>query len=1147
MHITLLEIDNFKSFGRKTKIPLETGFTVVSGPNGSGKSNILDSILFALGITSARGLRAERLTDLINTGSNKNTAEVHVSFSDGTRITRRIKRTANGYYSYNYLNGRLCKQGDVLSFLAGHGIKPQGYNIVMQGDVARIMEMSDIERRKIVDEIAGVSEFDQKREQSMAELEVVRWRIEREEILLHELIERQELLKVEREAALAFRRLQDELDSFIAKRNVVKLREKKREEIEITGMIADTDRALSRINDDIAHDEHEKAFLRDEMKGIDEEIRQKSGPEYLRLLSQIEESKGAIRTSEQGIQRNTRDRETNLEAINRKFADIRRSEATVKERTESIRNLSIDRANLGMELSTLKTKMEKAETELRAASKDSEGAQVEIFSCMQQLEERKAERSRLLSEKDTVIERSRIRVSERERLAPRLQAARDERSEKEREIREASADLGQIRSVQKVHDQQLSAVEKKAMTLRGSYEEVRAEIRSLEQKLMQLEARQQAHGEAGGRAVEAVLGMGGVHGTIAHLGKAPPEYSTALNIAAGGRLNHVVCQDDSIAADAIRFLKEQRLGRATFLPLLKLRVPPPLPPLSGDGVIDYAIRLIEFDPAYERAFSLVFGTSIVVDTMEHARKLLGRHRMVTLEGDLVERTGAMTGGSVKRDIKGFGAAVDRDMVELRERLAGLRQEEEELAASISRQNTAVETLRSDRQEAEQKAARLELIVEEYGKRIAQLDTDIAGLAGALSELEGGEAEIAAEIAALEETLDAITDQIGTINARVDEIKKRMEASEAVRLAEIISDLKRSIEDLERRLRNKEADIADLQRERQYFSKRIEEMTKEKEELVGSNIRLETENKSYEEEIKVSRERILQLEEEQRTFSDEIEALRQKRSALDEQVADIERQLIRHSNEKERHTIQAEALKERAQSIAAEIAALAPETEEIECELSPEEIEEGIAITERQIRKIGAVNMLAIEEYDRVVARVGERTERKDILSRERSDLIERIEGFERMKREAFLSTFEAIDSNFKEIYGRLARGWGRLILENEEDPFAGGLTFEVHPQDKDVRRLNMMSGGEKSLVTLALIFSIQRHMPAPFYGLDEVDMHLDGSNVEGISQMIRSLSETSQFIAISLRKPMIQGADRIIGVTIRPDKSTLVTGVKCNA
>lgn len=1146
MHITQLEIDNFKSFARKAKIPLETGFTVVSGPNGSGKSNILDSILFALGITSARGLRAERLTDLINTTSSKNTAEVVVGFSDGTRITRRIKRTANGYYSYNYLNGRLCKQGDVLSFLSRHGIRPQGYNVVMQGDVARIMEMSDMERRKIIDEIAGVSEFDQKRDQSMAELDVVRWRIEREEILLHELVERQEVLRVEREEALAYRALQEDLDRFCAMRNLATLREKRREEGEIDRLIGEHELGISRANDDIDHDEHEKGFLRGEIHELDEEIKRKSGPEYLRLLSLIEEAKGLIRTAEQGITRNTRDRESNLEAINRKFADIRRSEATVKERTDSIRALSIDRANLGMELSQSKARMEKTEAELAAATKDSEGGQAEIFSCMQELEGLKEERSRLLSEKDAVIERSRLRVSERERLAPRLQAATDERALKEREVREADSVLDGIRRDQEANEKELSAVEKKLMVLRSSREDVSSEVRSLEKKLMQLEAQQQAHGDAGGRAVEAVLGMDGVYGTIARLGKAPPEYATALNVAAGGKINHVVVTDDSVAADAIRFLKDGRLGRATFLPLEKLRVPPPLPPPEGKGVVDYAIRLLEYDPAYERAFFLVFGTTVVIDTMEHARKLLGRHRMVTLEGELLERTGAMTGGSIRRDMKGFGAAVDREMSALSERLQGLRQEEEDLSASIARQASAAEALRDERQANEQKAARHELIVDEYGKRIVQLDSEIDELSIALAALEGGEAEIAGEIADLEQKIDGFTDRISATNAHIEEIRRRMEESDAIRLAEVFSGLKRSIEDIERRLRNKEADIADLQRERQYFSKRIEEMTAEKEALNEANIRLEAENRAFEEEIAESRERISSLEEEQRQFSDEIEMLRQKRSDLDEEISAVERRIIQHTNEKERHTIQVEALRERQKALAEEIAALAPETGDIECDLSMEEIDDGIATTEQKIRKIGAVNMLAIEEYDRTTARVLERTEKKDILSRERADLIERIEGFERMKREAFLSTFVAIDGNFKDIYARLARGWGRLILENEEDPFSGGLTFEVHPQDKEVRRLNMMSGGEKSLVTLALIFSIQRYMPAPFYGLDEVDMHLDGSNVEGIAHMIKSLSETSQFISISLRKPMIQGADRIIGVTIRPDKSTLVTGVKSN-
>ena len=218
--------------------------------------------------------------------------------------------------------------------------------------------------------------------------------------------------------------------------------------------------------------------------------------------------------------------------------------------------------------------------------------------------------------------------------------------------------------------------------------------------------------------------------------------------------------------------------------------------------------------------------------------------------------------------------------------------------------------------------------------------------------------------------------------------------------------------------------------------------------------------------------------------------------------------------------------------------------DVTTDLSLREIEDGIAEASAAMRKIGAVNMLAIDEYDRVEAQVTERVERKEILSRERATLLERIERFETMKFEAFTTAFRAIDANFREIFARLTSGSGRLILENEEDPFAGGLSFAVQPRDKPVHLLSALSGGEKSLTTLAFIFSIQQYIPAPFYAFDEVDMSLDGSNVERIRAMIRELSATSQFIIVSLRKPMIEGADRILGVTLLPDKSSFVTGVK---
>ncbi len=226
-------------------------------------------------------------------------------------------------------------------------------------------------------------------------------------------------------------------------------------------------------------------------------------------------------------------------------------------------------------------------------------------------------------------------------------------------------------------------------------------------------------------------------------------------------------------------------------------------------------------------------------------------------------------------------------------------------------------------------------------------------------------------------------------------------------------------------------------------------------------------------------------------------------------------------EKERLTIQLGAIEERARTLGIEIDMLRHQIGEMDTNLTLSEIEGKIAEADGAIRKIGAVNMLAIEEYDKVQRQVTERTERKETLSTERETLIERIGKFEQMKYEAFTTAFKAIDANFREIFARLTSGSGHLVLENEEDPFAGGMTFAVQPRDKKVHLLNSLSGGEKSLTTLAFIFSIQHYIPAPFYAFDEVDMSLDGANVERIASMVTELSPSSQFVIVSLRKPMI--------------------------
>ncbi|MEI7434517.1 MAG: chromosome segregation protein SMC [Methanomicrobiales archaeon] len=1145
MYISELEIDNFKSFSKKTKIPFFEGFTVISGPNGSGKSNIVDSILFVLALSSSRNLRAEKLTDLINLNSGKNTAEVSITFSDGTKIRRRIKRTGNGYYSYNYLNDRLCKQTDIIELLAKVGIKPHGYNVVMQGDITRIIEMSDYERRKIIDEIAGVAEFDSKRDQALGELEVVRERIEREEMLLIELNKRLVELKQEREQALKYQEWQNKLQFFENARLAASIREREKELLALSGLIEDQNVQIQRIQSDRSIEENELSYLRADLKEIDEQINQKSGADYLKLLSSLEELKGSIKVAEQTIIRLQRDKEVNLEAITRNYLDTKRAETRITECNDGIRNQNIDRTNLAMEAATARAKFEKTETAIKNESKEAEGSRDQLFSLMKTIEEKRGARSDIIHQQDMLIERSRMRTTEKERHSERIKAIEINIAEKVSLKESLAAESVKAGEEQGKITRELSAIESGSFSKRKMLEDTREELQTLEKDVVRLEAQAQARGEAGGSVLKTVLAMDGVIGTVMQLGQTPSEYATALNVAAGGKLHYVVVENDSVAAQAIRYLKEEKLGRVTFLPLTRLKKQE-YAAIRDEGVINYAINLLTFDPRFRDAFGVVFGGTVVVNSLDRARKMIGQHRMVTLDGELLERSGAMTGGFFKKSLKGFGAAVGDEIDRLRVRISELREEAEEFESAIKGSSSVIDEKRHARAELSQVTERNRMALDEYSRQIEDLTLERDALISTLNTFETEMQKGGQELAALEKTLDEITEEIGQLNLDMEVIKKRLEGTRIPALTEERDHWRKELEGLERRLREKESDITDLQRERLHFTKRMSDLKEELEKVQDRNNEIDRETASLKLSIDSAKGEIAALEEKQKLFSGELEGLRAKREDAMGHFLDSEKKILEFDSLLERARVQLSALLERENTLKEEIAAMKPEAGVATTDLTLQQIDDGIAEAGHAMRKIGAVNMLAIEEYDKVEKRAEDRTARKEVLSRERTTLLDRIETFGKMKFEAFTKAYQAIDGNFREIFATLTSGNGHLVLENEEDPFAGGLSFAVQPRDKKVHLLNSLSGGEKSLTTLAFIFSIQKYIPAPFYAFDEVDMSLDGSNAERIAKMIRASAGTSQFVIVSLRKPMIDGADRIMGVTVRSDKSTLVTGVKVN-
>ena len=1148
MHITELEIDNFKSFGRKTKIPFFEGFTVISGPNGSGKSNIIDSILFCLALSSARGLRAEKLTDLLNVNTGKNTAEVSITFSDSTKIRRKIKKTAHGYYSYNYLNDRLCKQGEIVDFLSKYGIKAEGYNVVMQGDVTRIAEMTDNERRKIIDEIAGVSEFDKKKDQALGELEVVRERIEREELVLIELIRRLGELEGEREEAIKYREWQTKLDELRECRSAALLNERARELVSLNEIIYGHESGLGKAGEkkDLAIEDGN--VIKQKIHAVSEEINRKTGSEYLKILEEIEAAKGNIRSLNEFIERNNAEKKGNLESLQSVYTNTKRAETSIKERSDEIRDLSIDRSNLNMDLSRLREELSNIEESLSAKSDEVSGARDQLFAFQNTIAELKEGRSDLIGERDRLIERSRFRTSENERLNRRVEQINSERYDKEQQCAQYESLIKNLESQKSAVGERIARTESLLMKNRSALENIRRDIQSKERDVMRMEAQQQAAGGAGSRALDAILGMDGVYGTVAQLGKAPPEYATALDIAAGGRLNHVVVETDVVASSAIAYLKENRLGRMTFLPLNKLKSHS-FPTLRGNSsaVIDYAENLLDFDPLFEPVFRQVFSGTVVVDRLENARRLLGTYRMVTLEGELLEKGGAMTGGSIKQRSGGFGVAVGEELQKREAELMGLRSEFHELESAVGRYADEAESARREHSAADDERARYRMLYDEYRSRISALADELNGIIQSQQDSLDVSTNGGRVLADVERDVEDRNARISQVSGDIEKLKARLSSTNIPELSESRERLFRECSDLERRIKNKEADIHDKQLERQHFKNRLEEFTGQRETIEKRNACIDDEIGNANLSIEDKHVEIASLEERKQSFSDEISGLQKEHDALTESLRDVERRILGIDTDIEKIQLQIASLNERKLVVLEEITSLKEEVGDRQTELTLLEIEKGIDSAERAMKKIGAVNMLAIEEYDRVDKRVNERTEKKEVLSNERTLLIERIEHYGKMKYDAFMEAYTAIDQNFRRIFADLTRGSGQLVLDNEEDPFVGGMTFAVQPQGKKVHLLSSLSGGEKSLTSLSFIFSIQQYMPAPFYALDEIDMMLDGSNVERVSTMIQELSTGVQSICVSLRKPTIERADQIIGVTARPDKSTYVTGVKSNA
>ncbi|MWG35481.1 chromosome segregation protein SMC [Halomarina oriensis] len=1177
MHIKELVLDDFKSFGRKTRIPFYEDFTTISGPNGSGKSNIIDSVLFALGLARTSGIRAEKLTDLIYnpdddgtefSGEREAAVEVVLDNGDGTLtrsqvttaagtdsvgdtdeivIKRRVKQTEDNYYSYYYLNGRSVNLSDIQDLLAQAGVAPEGYNVVMQGDVTEIINMTPGSRREIIDEIAGVAEFDARKADAMEELETVEERVDEADLRIEEKQERLHQLEDERETALQYQDLKEEREEYEGYLKAAELEDKRAELERTESKIERDEETLADRQRELDEKQGTVVRLEEDLEDLNAEIERTGEDEQLRVKREIEEVKGEISRLEDQME-SARERIKDAENKRRQaFVKVDRKQERVDDLHAKVRNVKVEKASLKADRQEKQAELESVEADIAAVDDEYEQLKTDLADARDRLEEAKVEKNELQREQDRLLDEARRRTNEQRDLREEIADLESEIPDLEADIADLEAELEKARKNKTTIESVVDDLRAEKYELQDDLDSVDDEVSAAQAEYAELEAKAGESGDSSyGRAVTTVLNADkqGVHGTVGQLGGVSPQYATACETAAGGRLANVVVEDDGVGQRCIEFLKSRNAGRATFLPMSKMhgRSLPSLP--SEDGVVDFVYNLVDFDPMYADVFSYVVGDTLVVEDMATARDLMGKFRMVTVDGDLVEKSGAMTGGSRSGSRYSFSSGagqlerVAKRINELEEKRQSVREElrdvESRLDDARDRQANAADKVRDVETEMEKTEGRIEEIrdtVERKEGELDAIDEDREEVSERMDDLE-------ADIAEQDETIEAIESDIADLEAelRDSEVAELTERAEAIR--EEIATLDEETDDLDGRLN-------ELQLEKQYAEEAIEDLHDDiesaqnrKAEAEERVVELESEIEDQNEVLEEKHEQVADLEAELTDLKEERDDLkadlreaREERDAAKEKLGRVESRLDNAREKRDR-------LEWEVDELAAQVGDYDPEDVP-----DHDTVEAEIARLDVEMEALEPVNMLAIDEYDAVAEDLADLEEKRETLVEERDGIVERIEGFEAKKKATFMESYEAIREHFEDIFERLSSGSGTLVLEDETDPFEGGLTMKAQPRDKPVQRLDAMSGGEKSLTALAFIFAIQRHNPAPFYALDEVDAFLDAANAEAVGEMVDALADDAQFIVVSHRSALLERSERAIGVTMMDDNVSAVTGI----
>jgi len=1165
-----IQMENFKSFGRKITVPFLQGFTAITGPNGSGKSNIADAILFVLGPKSSKAIRAGKLTDLIwNGGKDKKGADscqVSLLFdnsdrqipveADEVKLTRYVGLSPSvegGYNSYFYINDRKSSLSEFDSLLAHARISAEGYNLVQQGDVQKIVSMSSIERRRILDNIAGITKFDDDITQAEGKRRETEENLERIRIILDEIDKQIQQLEADRDGALKYKELNGRMSTAKAQ-----LAYKNRELIE--RQIVGTKEQIAKHEADKAKLEAQKAELRTlfdaavaRLNELEQEMAERGGEEAKELKEKLD----GLRIERARATDGTETSKEVLKQLRVEAGEANREQAKIQKETDA---LAREREKVDARVGELDEQIKAADKDLHevdelASKSDAKvlGIQKQIIALNNEIDQVEERVKGIVLEGDRTKEamsRLESEITQIEESRKAYQVEYDDADWQLKELRTSTKESGT--SLQKLQ-QEFHEKRAEEAKLAKDQAELQTAILSLTRQYAQLKAEADvAENMKRGytSAVSAILecretgSIKGIHGTVAQLAHVEAQYETAIVTAAGARMQGIIVDDDSVAAQCIDYLKKRKIGRATFLPLTKMLVGKPRGKaiLVAKECLGFAIDLCHFDEKYRDAFFYVFGDTLVVQTLDEARKWMGGVRLVTIEGELIEASGAMIGGDMERSTVKFGPSVASEMEKIAEKLREAQAHGETVANRLDELRKALLDLEGEIKDSggrsgavEVKTSTLEAKRKEFAAKLATADKDLRDRKDRF-----GEAQTTA--VRIEEDLTKFTKALEALKVKRDERKKAVIAATPQQISSRMKELMNRRATLAEELSGLRSKLEAMATQTTFLEERRTEVGSRLTTLDGQRKDHEKRIDSFQESLGRLETEIRGLEKTEAQMGKKVKDLQDARDAAYKEKTDREADLDKVTHKidtKEDFLLKMQTeLKVQEEQLAEAERVMKEMAVELQEGRLPslEELKTTIADCEAAINALGPINLRALEDYDAQQARAVELKDEFKRLEGQREELIHLVDELTDKKKEGLAKIFTSINENFGRVYAELTEGGeAELALENPEKPFEAGLTLKVKPAHKKALRLEALSGGERSLASMALIFAIQEYDPSPFYLLDEIDQNLDAVNAEKVARMIRRNSSTAQFVQISLRKVSLKEADHLVGVTMTPD------------